>query len=41
MYNSRGGGGHPMCDIIFKGVVLFVTECDTGEGGDLKMVIFA
>ena len=38
---SLFGGGHPNCDVIFRGVILFVTECDTGGGGGPKMVIFA
>ena len=26
------GGGSELCDVIFQGVLLFVTKCDKGEG---------
>ena len=25
-------GGSELCDVIFQGVLLFVTKCDKGEG---------
>jgi hypothetical protein len=25
-------GGSELCDVIFQGVLLFVTKCDMGEG---------
>ena len=41
MYNSKGEGVNLSLTSFFRGVLLFMTDCDTGGGGVLKMVIFA